>query len=86
MTMTETITVRLDRKDKVMLAQLASETKRSKSFLAGEAIRAYIAQEADIIAHVHEGLADMKAGRLMSNDEAYKSWTRAINKTARKKA
>lgn len=84
MTTTETITIRLDAADKVRLAQLAQETKRSKSFLAAQAIHAYVEQEAEIIAHIQAGLADMRAGRLISNAAAQEKAIKAIRKTKRK--
>jgi predicted transcriptional regulator len=85
MTITETITVRLGREDKAMLAQLAGETKRSKSFLAAEAIRAYVARETEIVAHLQEGLEDVRGGRLVSNKVAQGRWQKAINKAVRAK-
>ena len=84
MTTTETITVRLAKKDKAMLGRLAADTRRSKSFLAAEAIHAYIAQEAEIIKGIREGLEDERAGRLIDNETAYKGWLQVINKASKK--
>lgn len=82
---TETMTIRLDAKDKAMLARLANETNRSKSYLAAQAIRAYVEQESQIIAHIHEGLADMRAGQLVTNASVHKRAMKAIEKAARNK-
>lgn len=83
---TGTITIRLDAEDKAMLGRLANETKRSKSYLAAQAIRAYIAQESDVIAHIHEGLEDMRLGNVVRNAEVHKRWAKAIDGAASTKS
>ena len=65
---TMTIRVRSDVKDK--LDRLAAGTQRSKSFLAGEAVAAYVERELEIIEGIHAGLADVEAGRTVSHEEA----------------
>ena len=65
---TMTIRVRPDVKDK--LDRLALGTQRSKSFLAGEAVAAYVERELEIIEGIHAGIADVEAGRTVSHDEA----------------
>jgi len=82
---TETMTIRLDAQDKAMLARLAHETKRSKSYLAAQAIHAYVEQESQIITHIQDGLADMRAGNLVSNVAVHKKAMKAIEKAAGKK-
>ncbi len=52
------------------LDTLARLTKRSKSFLANEAIERYLAEEEAFVAAVKEGLADADAGRTVSADTA----------------
>jgi predicted transcriptional regulator len=52
------------------LDDLASLTRRSKSFLANEAIERYLAEEEDFVASVHRGIADADAGRVVSTDAA----------------
>jgi predicted transcriptional regulator len=52
------------------LDDLASLTRRSKSFLANEAIERYLAEEEAFVASVHRGIADAEAGRILSTDEA----------------
>jgi predicted transcriptional regulator len=66
----ETLTIRLTPEVKDSLARLADATQRTKSFLAAEAISAYVAREAEIIDGIKRGLADMKAGRLIPHDAA----------------
>ncbi len=65
-----TLTVRLPPEVKERLGRLAGATHRTKSFLAAEAITAYVTREAEIIGGIERGLADMKAGRLVPHDEA----------------
>ena len=65
-----TMTVRLPEATKERLARLAKRTRRSRSFLASEAISAYVERELAIIEGVERGLADMEAGRVVPHDEA----------------
>lgn len=66
----ETVTVRLDSKTKARLEELAQHTRRTKSFLAGEAIADYVDRELAIVAGIERGLADMRAGRTVSHEDA----------------
>jgi len=61
-----TLTIRVPPETKSRLAELAQKTRRSNSFLANEAIEAYLTRELDIIAGIEEGLADIAAGRVSS--------------------
>ncbi len=65
-----TLTIRLTQEAKKQLSHLADVTHRTKSFLAAEAIARYISRESEIIDGIGRGLADMKAGRLVTHDEA----------------
>jgi predicted transcriptional regulator len=65
-----TLTVRLTPKTKRRLGRLAQQTKRTKSFLAGEAISSFVERELDIVEGVKRGLADMAAGRVVPHEAA----------------
>ena len=65
-----TMTIRLSSEVKEKLERLAQDTRRSRSFLAGEAVGAYVERELDIIDGIQRGLADMDAGRFMPHDLA----------------
>ena len=65
-----TLSIRLSDETKAQLGLLATATRRSKSFLAAEAVAAYVAREQAIIAGIERGLADMKAGRTVPHDAA----------------
>jgi RHH-type rel operon transcriptional repressor/antitoxin RelB len=60
--MTTTITVRLEDEVKDRLDRLAESTQRSKSFLAAEAIREYVANNEWQIAEIQKALAEADAG------------------------
>ena len=64
-----TMTIRLSPEVKDKLGRLAEATRRSNSFLAAEAIEAYVARELEIVAGIEAGLADVKAGRVISHEE-----------------
>lgn len=70
MASSETLTIRPEPEVKAGLAALAQVTRRSKCFLAAEAVAAYVAREAGIIASIAAGLADAAAGRVMPHDIA----------------
>lgn len=57
---TMTILVRSDVKEK--LNRIANDTRRSKSFLAGEAVAAYVDRELEIIDGIKRGVADSASG------------------------
>ena len=85
MTTTETMTVRLPTDVKGMLAQLALGLRRSKSFLASEAICAYVEQEKETIRCINAGMRDVREGRSVPHEEAMKRFHATIKKNARSK-
>jgi predicted transcriptional regulator len=65
-----TMSIRLSSETKAQLGLLALATRRSKSFLAAEAIDAYVARERAVIDGINRGLADMQAGNVVPHDAA----------------
>jgi predicted transcriptional regulator len=65
---TMTIRIRPDVKEK--LERIAVGTRRSKSFLAGEAVAAYVDRELEIIDGIKRGMADAETGRIVPHYEA----------------
>jgi predicted transcriptional regulator len=65
-----TMTIRLSSETKQKLERLAVDTRRSKSFLAAEAVSAYVERELEIIDGIRRGMADVEAGRVVPHDEA----------------
>ena len=68
-------------KIKEELGALAERTRRTKSFLAGEAIAGYVERELEIIGGIERGLDDMKAGRVVPHDEAMRDIRTRIHNT-----
>lgn len=77
-----TVTIRLSNHAKEQLAELADRTRRSRSFLAAEAISAYVESELSIIEKVERGRADVLAGRTTPHDEVMRE-ARTFIKAAR---
>ena len=66
---TSVLTVRLDTKTKNRLDTLARSTRRSKSFLAAQAIEAYIEEEAWQIAEIEKAIVEADAGNFATPAE-----------------
>ena len=72
------VTVRLDPKVKERLDVLAKSTRRTRSFLAAEAITAYVELNSWQIAEIEQAVEEANAGDFMSDQElaeAQKRWT-----------
>lgn len=82
MTTSTTMTIRLDPRLKAKLGRLADGTRRSRSFLAAEAVEAYVDRELAIVEGIERGLADMEAGRTVSHEAAMASVRRVIGAVA----
>ena len=65
-----TMSIRLSSETKAQLGLLATATRRSKSFLAAEAVAAYVARERAIIEGIERGLVDMRSGNIIPHDVA----------------
>lgn len=66
------MTIRLDDGTKDQLDRLAEATKRSKSFLAAEAIREYIETNEWQIQEIESALAEADSGDFASDSEVKK--------------
>jgi RHH-type rel operon transcriptional repressor/antitoxin RelB len=83
--MTTTLSVRIDRDTKTQLEALAKRSRRSKSFLAAEAIAAYVEAESWQLDEIHAGLQDLDKGRVVAHRDVSK-WLRSWGKTRERKA
>jgi RHH-type transcriptional regulator, rel operon repressor / antitoxin RelB len=83
--MTETLSIRIDSETKKRLDALSKRSKRSKSFLAAEAIAAYVATEEWQLGEIHEGIADLDSGAQVSHEKVEK-WLRTWGKRGEAKA
>lgn len=64
------------------LDKIAEVTRRSKSFLANEAIERYLKEEEAFIASVEQGKSDIAAGRVYTTDEMRKQLNEYVSKKA----
>ena len=72
----EMLTVRVSPETKKQLEALAKEMKRSKSFIAAEAIGSYLEAQAWQLEQIKAGIADLDAGRTVSGDKVL-AWIRS---------
>jgi RHH-type transcriptional regulator, rel operon repressor / antitoxin RelB len=83
--MTETLSIRIDSKTKDKLDQLAVRSKRTKSFLAAEAIAAYVETETWQLSEIQAGIQDLDGGKYVSHEKVA-SWMRSWGTESETKA
>jgi RHH-type transcriptional regulator, rel operon repressor / antitoxin RelB len=83
--MSETLSIRLDPAVKQRLEALANRSKRSKSFLAAEAIAAYVDAEDWQLEEIGKGIRELDSGRTVSHATASR-WLRSWGKPGEGKA
>ncbi len=79
------MTIRVDRKTKTRLEKLANAMERTKSYIAAEAIRAYVELNEWQITEVKAALTEADAGDFASEEEVRavkKKWSRRARKMA----
>ena len=81
-----TLSVRLSARVKNDLMRLARATKRTKSFLAAEAVEDYVARELEIVGGIERGLADMRAGRVVPHEQVAAEMRQLVQDAKAKKA
>jgi predicted transcriptional regulator len=83
--MSTTLSIRLDIDTKKRLEALAKRARRSKSFLAAEAIAAFVEAESWQLDEIQTGIKDLEGDRgVQHNDVA--SWLRSWGRTRERKA
>jgi predicted transcriptional regulator len=70
------VTARIDAELKAKLEALSRGTKRSKSYLAAEAIAAYVELNEWQIREIEEGIAELDAGGALPEAEAEEQYKR----------
>jgi len=85
MSSSTTLTVRVTPEIKKRLSQLAERTKRTKSYLAAEAISGFVDRELAIIAGIRRGIDDMEAGRVVPHKQAVRRLRATIARAAKAK-
>lgn len=81
-----TMTIRVTPDLKEKLGRLAHNTRRTRSYLAAEAVEAYVNRELRIIEGIQRGLADMEAGRVTPHDEVTAKADQIVAEARRKRA
>jgi RHH-type transcriptional regulator, rel operon repressor / antitoxin RelB len=75
---TAIVTVRIDTVLKAKLESLARSTKRSRSYLAAEAIAAYVELYEAQISEIEAGLAELDRGQVVSEEQAGELYDRLL--------
>ena len=83
--MSTTISVRIDAKIKKRLEAIAKSSKRSKSFLAAEAIAAYVEAEEWQIRETRSALHEVDGGDAIAHEQVA-SWLQSWGKPGEPKA
>ena len=83
--MTETLSIRIDAQTKRRLDALSKRSRRSKSFLAAEAIAAYIESEEWQLGELQAGIAELDSGQEASHEKVSK-WLTSWGKPGESKA
>ncbi len=83
--MTETLSIRIDSETKKRLDALSKRARRSKSFLAAEAITAYVESEEWQLEEIHAGIAEIDSGKAVSHDKV-SNWLKSWGKRGESKA
>ena len=83
--MTTTLSVRIGSDTKKQLEALAKRARRSKSFLAAEAIAAYVDAESWQLDEIHAGLHELDRGHAVAHADVSK-WVRTWGKKRERKA
>lgn len=83
--MSATLSIRIDAETKERLDALSKRSKRSKSFLAAEAITAYVQAEEWQLGEIQKGIEDLDAGQAVSHEKVSK-WLKSWGKAGESKA
>lgn len=83
--MSETLSIRIDAGTKKRLDALSKRLKRSKSFLAAEAIAAYVESEDWQLGELQAGIAELDSGQEVSHEKVSK-WLKSWGKPGETKA
>jgi RHH-type transcriptional regulator, rel operon repressor / antitoxin RelB len=75
---TTIVTVRIAAALKTKLEALARTTKRSKSYLAAEAIAGYVELNEWQIGEIEAGIAELDTGEIVSQEEAEERYERLL--------
>lgn len=80
-----TLSIRLNPRTKAKLDALAKSSRRSKSFLAAEAIEAFVAAESWQLGEIEAGIKDLDAHRTVDHQDV-RGWLQSWGKKGERKA
>jgi len=83
--MTQTLSIRIDPETKKRLDALSKRSRRSKSFLAAEAIAAYVESEEWQLGELQTGVAELDSGHEVGHGKVSK-WLESWGKPGETKA
>jgi predicted transcriptional regulator len=83
--MSETLSIRVDAGTKKRLEALSKRSQRSKSFLAAEAIAAYVESEEWQLGELQAGMVELDSGQEVSHEKVSK-WLKSWGKPSETKA
>ena len=83
--MTTTLSVRINTDTKKQLEALAKRARRSKSFLAAEAIAAFVEAESWQLDEIHAGMTELDQGRGVPHKQV-STWLRSWGRKRERKA
>ena len=83
--MTTTLSVRIDINTKKQLEALAKRARRSKSFLAAEAIATFVETESWQLDQIHESLTELDEGRGAAHKDV-SAWLQSWGRKGERKA
>jgi predicted transcriptional regulator len=83
--MTETLSIRIDSETKRRLDALSKRSRRSKSFLAAEAIVAYVEAEEWQLGEIQAGIKDLDSANEVSHEKVSR-WLKNWGKRSETKA
>jgi len=83
--MTETLSIRINTETKRRLDALSKRSRRSKSFLAAEAIAAYVESEEWQLGELQAGISELESDQQVSHDKVSK-WLKSWGKPGETKA
>ena len=78
------ISIRIDAETKKRLDALSKRSRRSKSFLAAEAIAAYVESEEWQLGELQAGIAELDSGQQVSHEKVSK-WLKSWGKPGESK-
>jgi predicted transcriptional regulator len=80
-----TLSIRLSAETLRRLDAVAAATRRPRSFIAAEALEAWIAREGAIIEDIRVGLEQARAGKVVPHERAMRGLDAAIERAMRQK-